>query len=94
MSIERKLPLSEDYRRPIRVALSQQIAIAIFCLLLLDGGQMAKLCGIVILGFWLGAALVMIRRPSTPTEADKTLIQYAFVPLFAVSVVIALVMQR
>lgn len=55
---------------------------------------MAKRCGIVLLGFWSGAVLVMIRRPSIPTETDKRLIQYAFVPLFAVSVVISLVMQR
>ena len=94
MSDERVLPLSDDYRRPIRVAIYQQIAIAILCLLILDGGRLAQLCGIVMSGFWVGAAFVIIRRPRNPTEADKTLIRCGFVPLFAVTVVIALVMQR
>ncbi len=94
MSEQRVWPISNAYFRPIRVALSIQIPVAIFCLLLLDGGQLANFCGITMIGFWSGAALVIIRRPHTPTEADTTLIQYAFVPLFPVSMVIARIMQR
>ena len=87
------LPLSDDYRRPIRVALYQQIPIAVLCLLLLDGGGTANFCGVVMLGFWLGAALIMARRPMNPTTLDKILIKYSFMPLFAVAGMIAQLMR-
>ena len=94
MSEQRVWPISTAYGWPIRFAIYQQIAIAILCLLILDGGRLAQLCGIVMIGFWVGAALIIMHRPRNPTEADKTLIRCGFVPLFAVTVVIALIMQR
>lgn len=90
MSESRVLPLSDDYRGPIRVAITQQIGVALLCLLLLDGGQLAQLCGMVMLGFWSGVAVIMLRRPLQPTPADKQLIKFAFVPLFVAAVGIAL----
>ena len=81
--------LSDDYKPPIRFALIQQSVVAVLCLLLLDGGAMAKHCAIVMLAFWSAVAIVMIRHPQSPTDADKLLIRFAFIPLFVVSVVIA-----
>jgi hypothetical protein len=77
------VPLSDEYRRPIRLAMFQQILIAIVCLLMLDGGRAARFCGVLLLGFWLGAALIMARRPMTPTTLDTILIKYSFIPLCA-----------
>ena len=94
MFTERLLPLSDDYRGPIHMAVFQQFGVAILCLLMLDGGQLAKMCGLVMLGFWSGVALMMIRRPLNPTETDKQFIRLAFVPLFVASEVIARIMQR
>ncbi len=94
MSEPRRWSISDEYGWPIRFAIYQQLVIAILCLLLLDGGRTAKLCEIAMIGFWVGAALFIIRRPRTPTADDKTLISCGFVPLFAVTAVIALVMQR
>ncbi len=94
LSEEHTLLLSKGYRRPIRVAIFQQVVIAILCLLMLDGGQLARLCGITMFGFWSGAALIMIRRPWNPTPTDKDLIKLSSVPLFAVAVVIAQILQR
>ncbi len=94
MSEERVLPVSDEYRRPIRVALYQQVAVAILCLLMLDFGQLAKLCGLVMIGFWAGAALIMIRRRLNPTAVDKWLIKWSFVPLFALSMELAPLLQR
>jgi hypothetical protein len=94
MTQPRNLPLSDDYRRPIRAALYQQITIAVLCMLMLDGGGTAKFCGVVMLGFWSGAALIMARRPMTPTTLDKILIKYSFMPLFAVAGMIAQLMRR
>ena len=83
------MPLSDVYKPPIRRALIQQVMVGIVCLLLLDGGRTSKLCAIVMLAFWTGVGLIMLRRPNQPTEADQVLIRFAFVPLFAVSLVIA-----
>jgi hypothetical protein len=93
MSEQRVLPLSDEYRRPIRVALYQQAVVAILCLLMLDGGQLAKLFGLVMIGFWTGAALIMFRRPVNPTEVDKLLIKYGFVPLFVAAMELVPLLQ-
>ena len=94
MFAHRILPLSDDYRGPIHMAIAQQFGVAILCLLMLDGGQLAKLCGIMMIGFWSGVAVIMIRRPLNPTPMDKEFIRFSFVPLFVASEVIARVMQR
>ena len=94
MFTERLLPLSDDYRGPIHMAVFQQFGVAILCLLMLDGGQLAKMCGLVMLGFWSGVALMMICRPLNPTPMDKLFIRFSFVPLFVACEVIARVMLR
>lgn len=86
------MTLSDDYKPPIHFALIQQVIISVLCLLMLDGGQLAKLCGITLLGYWAGVALMMICRPHSPTYVDKQLIKFSFVPLFVAAGAIALVM--
>jgi len=76
---------SEEYRRPIHWALLQQFLLGILCLLLLDGGAMARQCALVLVAFWVGATLIMVRRPISPTFTDKALIQLGFVPLLILS---------
>lgn len=83
------LPISDGYRRPIIVALCQQVPVTVLCLLMLDGGGAAKLCGVVMLGFWAAAAIIVTRRPTTPTRCDQLLIKYSFLPLFAASGLLA-----
>ena len=85
--------LSDDYKSPIHLALIQQGVVGFFCLLLLDGGGMAKVCGIVIIAFWTGVGLMMFRRPSEPTEVDKLVIKYAFVPLLIASALASGIVQ-
>jgi hypothetical protein len=88
------LPISDEFRRPIRVALCQQIPFAIVCLLMLDGGGAAKLCGVVMLGFWSACAIIVARRPTSPTTLDKILIKYSFLPLFAAAGLFAQFIHR
>jgi len=88
------LPLSDGYRRPMLVALLQQVPMAVVSLLMLDGGGTAKLCGVVMLGFWAGAGIIAARRPMAPTYCDKLLIKYSFLPLFAASGLFAQWMRR
>ena len=74
--------VSEDYRSPVMDALKVQFFIAILCLLMLDGGHLAKVCGIVMTGHWLGILLAMFRRPFAPTKVDLAFIRWGFLGLF------------
>jgi hypothetical protein len=79
--------VSEDYRAPVMFALLLQIPIAVICFLVLDGGQLAKICGIAMAAHWAGILLVMARRPHAPLMTDIAYIRLGFLliflPLFA-----------
>ena len=76
------LPVSPHYRDTFHLALVQQIPWAVLCLLMLDGGHLAKICGIAMLAFWLFALTCMARRPMLPTRFDIACIRWGFFPLF------------
>jgi hypothetical protein len=81
------LPLSDLYREAIRVGLRQQVPCAILCLLMLDGGRMARVCGVTMLGFWAGTALIMARRPLAPDGRDHLFIRWGFLPLLIMAAI-------
>jgi hypothetical protein len=83
------LPLSERVRQGIRVALFQQVPFAVLCLLLLDFGRTARLCGIALIAFWSMVALILARRPISPSPADLVFLRYGFWPVFALVVLVA-----
>jgi hypothetical protein len=83
------LPLSPRYRNAVYVTLSQQVPCALVCLLLLDGGRMAKVCGVAMLGFWAAAALVMARRVNAPAPWDLAFLRWGFLPLLAITALLA-----
>ena len=74
--------VSENYRSPVMDALKVQIPLAILCFLMLDGGYLARLCGIAMTAHWLGILLAMFRRPFTPTNVDVVYIRWGFLGLF------------
>ena len=78
------LPISDEYRSPLQLALLLQVPIAILCLLMLDGGGLAKLCAIAMIAFWCGAAMILVRRPGGPSFLDKLYLKFGFMPLFVV----------
>ena len=81
--MSRSLPISETYRQPLYNAIGIQVFFGLVSLLILDGGTMARICGVSILAFW-GATVVMIwRRPQTPTSTDLFFLKFGF---FAVAV--------
>lgn len=77
------LPLSARYRSAVHFALAQQVPWAVICMLLLDLGFMAKVCGVTMIGFWAVVASIMIRRPLAPTATDLAFVRIGFFPLFA-----------
>jgi len=81
--------LSPFYRPRVLFALTMQILISLVAGLLLDGGQTARAVGVALLGFWIGTALLIARRPTSPTAVDLLWVQWGFLP-----VVIALACLR
>lgn len=76
------LNVSTAYRDAIRISLIQQVPCALLCLLLLDGGRTARICAASMLGYWVGVALVMVRRANDPSRLDLAVIRWGYVPLF------------
>jgi hypothetical protein len=85
--------LSDSYREAVYFTLRQQVPWALLCSLLLDGGRMAKVCAIAMLGFWLAATFFMVRRPQSPTAHDLTFLRWGFLPLFAVTALLAQIIR-
>lgn len=77
------LPLSSLYREAAVFTLLQQIPCALLGLLLLDGGRMARVCGIAMIGYWAAAAYLMARWPGSPRPGDLAFLRWGFLPLLA-----------
>jgi hypothetical protein len=80
-----QIVLAPEYRTATQTALALQIPIAVLCLLMLDGGQLARVCGIAMLGFWIVAAEIAVRRPWSPTKTDLWYWRWGFVPCFVLA---------
>ncbi|MDZ4688981.1 MAG: hypothetical protein SH850_28225 [Planctomycetaceae bacterium] len=75
--------LSPRYRDAVQAALALQLPIALLCLLMLDFGQLARICGMAMLAFWCVAAWVAATRPWTPSRGDLIYCRWGFVACFA-----------
>ena len=56
-----------------------------FSMLMLDGGTTARICGIALIAFWGGAAVLIWRRPQSPTQKDIQLLRFGYLPLVLVA---------
>ena len=83
------IPVSDRYREAIRFAVVSQVPVTLIFASLLDGGQLAKIAGYAMVGFWLGVAVVMSRRPRTPAGSDLAYIRHGYLPLVVVAGVCA-----
>ena len=70
--------ISPSYKRPITVALIAQVLTALLSSLILDGGTVARICGIALVAYWGGVAVLIWRRPQNPTKVDLALIQLGY----------------
>ncbi len=67
-------------------ALAVQVPIAVLFSLILDGGYLARICGIVVIVFWGWAGVVMLQRPVNPSWWDLLYVRWGFLPLLAVGI--------
>ncbi|HNQ74422.1 MAG TPA: hypothetical protein PKN95_12565 [Verrucomicrobiota bacterium] len=59
-------PISGQYRRPIFAAVALQAVFGGLSLLILDGGDSARICGVALLAFWSGVFVLICRHPRHP----------------------------
>jgi len=83
------LPLAPAYREAVKVALALQAPITLVLLLMLDGGYSARIGGYVMAAFWIGVAVIMLRRPLHPTPWDVRYVKWGFAPLLLLGFAIA-----
>jgi hypothetical protein len=88
------VPLADAYRDAIRDSLLIQLVVAILLMLLLDGGRLAMVGGCAMAGFWIGAAIVMWRRPRSPRALDLLFIRWGFVPILVAAFAIGAAINR
>jgi hypothetical protein len=82
------IPISQSYRKPIFEAVVLQVIVGILSLMILDGGDCARICGAALLAFWGGAVVLIWRRPVTPTKTDLELIRFGYLPVMIIAFVI------
>jgi len=84
------LPLAPAYDRAVKHSLLLQLITTILLLLLLDGGQLARAGAAAMLAFWIGVAIVMLRRPQTPRPLDLLYVRWGYLPFLAIAIAVAL----
>jgi hypothetical protein len=79
------LPISSSYRRPVFEALALQALLGLLSGLILDGGTTARICGIALIAFWGGVAVLIWRHPQTPTRTDINLVRFGYLPVVVIA---------
>lgn len=79
------LPISPGYRKPVFEAVALQALLGLLSALILDGGTSARIFGIALIAFWGGAALLVWRRPQSPTGTDIELLRFGYLPLVVIA---------
>lgn len=68
-----------SYADSLKLSILIQLPLFVFAAMLLDGGGTLRGVEIAAAGYWVGAVLIMVRRPKSPTQVDVDLVKYGFV---------------
>src|SRR5262245_56829658 len=79
------VPISPCYRKPVFEAIVLQTLLGLLSAHVLDGGTLARICGIALIAFWCGAALLIWRHPRTPTRTDIALVRFGYLPVVVIA---------
>jgi multisubunit Na+/H+ antiporter MnhE subunit len=72
----RKLKIAPVYDQQIWFSVKQQVILAILAALVLDMGETARGMAAVIIGYWIGAVIILIRRPLSPSKGDLLFVRW------------------
>ena len=81
----KRLPISPKYDSAIFEAVALQIILGLLAYMILDGGGIAQICGIALVAFWGGAAVLIWRHPQSPSRVDIEPIRFGYLPLIIIS---------
>ncbi|MGD9611457.1 MAG: hypothetical protein AB7V22_00985 [Kiritimatiellia bacterium] len=70
--------VSGEYWRAAQGSLCFQLFLGFGALLVSDFGILMQLWAISMAAFWMGAALIVARRPARPTKTDLFLLRWSF----------------
>ena len=54
-------------------------------LMVIDPGTFAQMLGIALVAFWGGAAVLVWRRPKSPSRVDLQLIRFGYFPVLLIA---------
>jgi hypothetical protein len=74
----RKLGIAPVYDRQIWFSIKQQVVLTTLAVLVLDMGDMARGLAAVMIGFWIGTMMILVRRPFLPSKADLLFVRWGF----------------
>jgi hypothetical protein len=80
---------SPAYRGALSLILMEQIPLCLIAVLMQDEGALGAIFFYTLVAYWAGFAMIIMRRPRTPTPTDIFLIKWGAFLLFAISFVIA-----
>lgn len=87
-------PSGDPLVQAIAVGAVTQFLLWLLTALLLDGGQLNRQCVVAMIGYWIIAAVPIVRRRKTPTKVDLLFLRWGMVPMIAVMPLIAIVVYR
>ncbi len=88
------LPISPKYDSPIFEAVTLQIVIALLALLVIDPVGIARICGIALVAFWGGAAILIWRRPQSPSQLDLGIIRFGYLAVVVIAFLLSCLIWR
>ncbi len=76
---------AQTYGQAIGSAGAQQLIILLLAGAILDGGVFLQLCIFAAVAFWIGVAVIWLRRRTTPTKLDLLVIEAGYLGLCVIS---------
>lgn len=76
--------------RDLLIAGAVQFLALLFAASILDMGQWAQATGDISVGYWVGIAIVIVRRSNSLTAGDHVYVRFGLVPLLMVGVPVTL----
>ena len=82
------------YIDALKLTLWQQLPSIVFCALLLDGGEISRVCLIATLGYWLLALICLARSEQPSNRGDLLFLRWGYFPLFGLFLLLNYYFQR
>ena len=66
-----------------------QLLLFVFTGLILDGGHLTRMCIVAVTGYWIVAAMLIVRRRKSPTKTDLFFLRWGILPMMCAVPLIA-----